>query len=97
MSQADTPPVIGTHAGPLQDQDEKGSLPSLTGPKISVSSDAWAEVLLTPREAARLAHVLLTRATQEDPGIGRPMQLEWQAAPGGSQITGWQLNPAILT
>jgi hypothetical protein len=26
MPQADTPPVISTYAGPLQDQDEKGSV-----------------------------------------------------------------------
>jgi hypothetical protein len=28
VPEADTPPVIRPHAGPLQDQDEKGSLTS---------------------------------------------------------------------
>jgi hypothetical protein len=72
-------------------------LPRPTGPKISLSSEAWGEMLLTPREAARLAHVLLTHATQEDASTGSPMLMGWQAAAGGSQITGWQLSPDILT
>jgi hypothetical protein len=35
MPQADTPPVISTYAGSLQDQDEKGSLPFRRKPSAS--------------------------------------------------------------
>jgi hypothetical protein len=59
MSQADTPPVISRFAGPLQDQDEKGSLvmvAKLRELAVTVVFPGKGNAVVTPRQQTAVFH-----------------------------------------
>ena len=78
-----------------------GPLPTASGLRVSISAEGgWpglhdAEMRLTPREAVRVAHALLSIAAAES-GIASQIGVKWADADRGQQ-TGWLFNADLLT